>query len=550
MHARLLSLTSLATGLLALSMTGLISGCKKGGESTSTDGKRQVLHLGNSAEPADIDPQSITGRPESDIVRMVFEGLVTPDPQTLEPRPGQAERWDVSADQLTYTFHLRPGITWSDGQPVTARDFVRSWQRILTPSFGAEYAYNFYGVKGAEAFNQGKLTDFSQTGFQALDDRTVQITLIHPTSSFLSQLIHTSWTPVPIHVVEKHGGLDRKGSPWTRPQNFVGNGPFVLKSWRQNQKIILDRNPQYWDHMRVALDEVHVYATENTDTEERMFRTGQLDITRSLPLSKIDTYRQENSPALRIEPYLSTAYIRVNTTRPAFSDTRVRRALALALDRDRLCKRVLRDTKFPAHTLTPPKTAGFTPQPTEFRDDLNEAKALLAAAGYPDGKGFPPIEALFPTSDNGRVVMEAIQEMWRRGLGIEVRLLNQEWKVYLDSLNTLNYDLSWSGWVGDYLDPMTFLDLMTSASGNNRTGWKNPVFDRLVEAARTESNQEKRFALFQEMEALLSREAPVLPLYYNASVSLVSPRVKGWYPTLLDIHPLQAVSLDSVPSNK
>lgn len=529
---------AIPAGLLFLS-----SGCKRSAPAASAAGAPQILHLGNSAEPADLDPQSITGRPEADVVRTLMEGLVTYDPQTLEPRPGQAERWDVSPDGLIYTFHLRADARWSNGESVTATDFVRSWQRMLTPSFGAEYAYNFYLVEGAEAFNRGQLTDFGQTGFKALDERTVQIALIDPTSYFLSLILHTSWNPVPIRTVEKFGGLARKGTAWTRAENYVGNGPFVLKSWKQNQKIVVGRSPTYWNREHVALDEVHLYATDNTDTEERMFRTGKLDITGALPLSKIETYRNEKSAALRVEPYLSTAYIRTNVTRPHLADPRVRRALALAIDRERLCQRVLHGTKFPAHSLTPPNTAGFTAAPGDIRYDLDAAKALLAEAGYPDGRGFPATEVLFPTSENGRIVMEAIQEMWRKGLGIDIRLLNQEWKVYLDSLNTLNFDLSWSAWVGDYVDPSTFLDLMTGTSGNNRTGWKNAAFDRLIEAARAESEPAKRHALFQEMETLLARDAPILPLYYYANVYLVNPRVRGWYPTLLDVHPLQAVSL-------
>lgn len=535
MNHRIHLLTLLAASLAALAALG---GCKP----SKPAGSLQVIHVGNSTEPADLDPQTVTGRPESDIIRTLIEGLVIPDPKTLEPQPGMAERWEVSADGLTYTFHLRANAVWSDGRPITSADFVGSWKRMLTPALGAEYAYNLYVVAGAEDYHKGKVTDFAATGFQAPDARTVRITLAHPTSYFLNLLLHTSWYPVPLHVVEKFGGLARKGTPWTRPENYVGNGPFVLKEWRQNQKVIVARSPTYWARDRVKLDEVHLYATDNADTEERMFRTGQLDIARQVPLSKIDTYRAENPDVLKVEPFLATAYVRVNTKRAHLADPRVRRALALAIDREALCKNVLRATKFPARSLTPPGTAGFNP-PVGFADDLAAAKALLAEAGYPEGRGLPPVEALYPTSDNGRIIMEAIQQMWRKGLGIDARLLNQEWKVYLDTLNTLNFDVCWSAWVGDYADPMTFLDLMTTNSGNNRTGWSNADFDARVEQARRTAGLAPRQEIYRQLEEILARESPVLPLYVYSSVTLVSPKVVGRYPTSLDVHPFNEMSL-------
>ncbi|MBL9194373.1 MAG: peptide ABC transporter substrate-binding protein [Opitutaceae bacterium] len=538
MNHRTRSSFLLLAAAAALAVLSALSGCKP----SAPSGSLQVLHVGNSTEPADLDPQTVTGRPESDVIRTLIEGLIIPDPKTLDPRPGVAERWEVSADGLTYTFHLRADAVWSDGRAITSRDFVDSWKRMLTPALAAEYAYNLYVVAGAEAYHKGRLTDFGATGFQAPDARTVRITLDHPTSYFLNLLLHTSWYPVPLHVVEKFGGLARKGTAWTRPENHVGNGPFVLKEWRQNQKVIVARSPTYWNRAAVKLDEVHLYATDNADTEERMFRTGQLHIARQVPLSKIDTYRTENPAALRVEPFLATAYVRVNTKRPHLADPRVRRALALAIDRESLCRNVLRGTKFPARSLTPPGTAGFTP-PVGFADDLAEAKKLLAEAGFPEGRGLPPIEALYPTSDNGRIIMEAIQQMWRKGLGIDARLLNQEWKVYIDSLNTLSFDVSWSAWVGDYADPMTFLDLMTTDSGNNRTGWSNKAFDALVVEARQSLAVPARHALYGRLEEMLARESPVLPLYVYSSVSLVHPRVQGVYPTSLDVHPFNEVWL-------
>lgn len=525
----------------------LVAGCgRRDSVADGTTGDK-ILHLANSTEPSDLDPQTVTGRPESTIIRTLIEGLVIPDPVTLAPRPGQAESWEISADGRVYTFHLRPDARWSNGDPVTTRDFVGSWRRILTPSLGSEYAYNLFIVEGAEDFNNGRLTDFAQTGFRALDDRTLQVTLRHPTSYFLSLLVHYSWHPVHLPTVEKFGGLERKGTRWTRPENYVGNGPFVLTEWRPNQYIALRPSPTYWGRDQVKLDEVRFYAIESVDTEERMFRTGQLHITRGLPLNKIEIYRREHQDVLRVDSYLATAYYRVNTRKAHLADARVRRALALSVDRVALAQQVLQGTKTPAYTLTPPGTLGFDAGP-QFPSDIPAAQALLAEAGFPGGQGMAPIEILYPSSDNGRIICEALQQMWRKNLGIDVRLYNQEWKVYLDTMNTGNYDLAWSAWIGDYVDPMTFLDMQVTDGGNNRTGWSNSRYDELVAEVQTISDDAQRLERFAEMERMLGVESPVIPLYHYANVYLLRPEVKGWNPNLLDIHPLQAVWLEAVPS--
>jgi oligopeptide transport system substrate-binding protein len=525
-------------------LAGLVvgwSGCVKSGDNPSAD-KGNVMHIANGTEPADLDPQTVTGRPESNIIRTLIEGLVIPDAETLVPKPGQAESWEISADGLVYTFKLRPEAKWSNGDPVTAQDFVGSWRRILTPSLGAEYAYNLFMVVGAEAYAKGTLTDFDQTGFKVLDARTIQITLRNPTSYLLNLMTHYSWHPVHLPTVEKFGGLERKGSRWTRPENYVGNGPFVLTEWKPNQHILVTRSPTYWGADAVRLDGVRFYPIENTDAAERMFRTGQLDATNALPLNKIDTYRETGRDVLRVDPYLATGYFRLNVEKPQLADPRVRRAIALSIDRVGLAEKVFRGTKF-AHYSFSPSMPGFTP-PETFHDNLEEARALLAEAGYPGGKGLPPVEILYPSSDSGRVVCEALQAMISAALGIEVRLYNQEWKVYLDSMVNRNFDIAWSAWIGDYVDPMTFLDMMVTDGGNNRTGWSSLRYDELVQLAQAEPDPVRRNGHFSEMEAILGAEVPVIPLYSYTNVYLLSPGVKGWYPTLLDIHPFQDVWLE------
>jgi len=525
--------------VVSLAVLGGLIGCAKSGADMAAD-KGNVLHLANGTEPSDLDPQTVTGRPESNILRTLIEGLVIPDAKTLEPKPGQAESWEISDDGLVYTFKLRAEAKWSNGDRVTAQDFIGSWQRMLTPSLASQYAYNLFMVEGAEAYQKGELHDFGATGFKALDDRTIRITLRNPTSYLLNLMMHYSWHPVHLPTVDKFGGLTRGGTRWTRAENFVGNGPFVLTEWKPNQHVQVMKSPTYWGEVR--LDGVRFYPIENTDTSERMFRTGQVDGTSALPLSKVDTYRNERRDVLRIDPYLATAFFKVNVNRPQLADPRVRRAISLSLDRVGLAEEVLRGVKT-AHYNFSPVMPSFQPK-ARFSDNAEEAKALLAEAGYPGGEGLPPIEIIYPTSDSGRIVCEALQAMIRSALGIDVRLYNQEWKVYLDTLNNQNYDISWSAWIGDYVDPMTFMDMMVTDGGNNRTGWSSPRYDELIKLAQAEGDPIKRNGYFEEMETILGKEVPVIPLYSYTNAYLLSPAVKGWYPTLLDIHPFQEVWLE------
>jgi len=532
---RRLLLPVLGSALIALGLVGC------GGKPGNT-AKGNVLHIANGTEPADLDPQTVTGRPESNILRTLIEGLVIPHPKTLEPMPGQAERWEVSEDGTVYTFYLRPEAKWSNGDPVTAHDFVGSFQRMLTPSLGAEYAYQLHLLNNGEAYHKGELTDFSQVGAKALDDRTLELTLDHATGYFLNVLIHYSWHPVHLATVEKFGGLTRKGTRWTRPENYVGNGPFVLTEWRPNQHIAVERSPTYWGAADVRLDGVRFYPIENADTEERMFRTGQLDVTRALPLSKIDEYRENHQDVLMVDDFLAAAYYRVNVNRPQLQDPKVRRALALAIDRIGLTQEIQRGSKTPAWHFAPPMP-GFAP-PDTFEDNVAEAQALLAEAGFPGGEGLPAIEILYPTSDSGRIITEALQSMWRTNLGIDVTIYNQEFKVYLETMQTQDYDVAWSAWIGGYPDPMTFLDMNVTDGGNNRTGWSNVRYDQLVDEVQAVRDPVARAELFYEMERILGDEVPVIPLYFYTSVYAKNPEVKGWYPTLLDIHPFQNVWLE------
>lgn len=491
--------------------------------SDSQPAAARAIHFGNGAEPQDLDPQTVTGVPENKLINAFFEGLVANGPQGDDTVPGAAERWEISADGLTYTFHLRADAKWSNGDPVTATDFLRSYQRILTPALAAEYAYKLYHVAGAEEYHRGQLKDFAQVGFRAIDARTLEIKLKRRAPFLLEAMKHYSWFPVHIASVEKHGGLTTRGKAWTRPENLVGNGPFILQSWRANQKIVAAKSPTYWDRATVQLDEIHFYPVESIDTEERMFRRGQLDRTYELPTAKIDEYRKERPESFRQDPYYGSYFFRFNVTRPPLNDVRVRRALALAIDRESLVRNVARGGQTAAYALTPP-SATYSPR-ARVSGSIEEARRLLAEAGFPEGKGFPKLELLYNTQENHRKLCEAIQEMWRRNLGIDITLVNQEWKVYISTMDTLNYDIARGGWIGDYNDPHSFLDTFITGGGNNRTGWSNARYDALLQQSYAAPDEAARLEIFQQMDQILVDDLPILPIYYYTRVFALNPRV-------------------------
>lgn len=514
--------------LLALSLVA----CFSGGKDPSRAASSAILHVGNGAEPQDLDPHLVTGVPEHRITSALFEGLVDVDAKTLELRPAVAESWTVSDDGRVYVFRLRQSARWSNGDPVTARDFIYAWRRILTPTLGSEYAYMLYCMKNAKAFHTGAITDFAQVGAKALDDYTLEVTLEHPTPYFLSMQIHYTWFPVHQATIERYGRMDERGTKWTRAGNLVGNGAFRLERWEPDRIITVVKNPYYWNAGTVRLDAVSFYPIENNVTEELLFRVGRLDLTTTLPIHKVDVYLRDRPEALRIDPYLGTYFYRVNCTRPPFDDRRVRRAFALAVDREDLVRNVVRAGRMPAYCFTPPNTAGYTCA-SRIEYSPAEARRLLAEAGYPDGRGLPMVEILFNTSESHKQVAEALQAMWKEHLNANVTLLNQEWKVYLDSMNQLNYQLARSGWIGDFVDPINFLECFTTGNGNNRTGFSSPQYDALIAEAVRTLDAHTRLHILQEAERLLLEEVPLIPLYFYTNTFLKSPKLNGLYPNIL-----------------
>ncbi len=504
-----------------------LTGCGSGESNISLGNRTGILYWGNGTEPASLDPHIATGVPEHHIMSSVMEGLVLKDRKSLEPRPGVAESWTISDDGRIYTFKLRDDARWSNGDPHIANDYVWSWWRALQPALGNQYAYMLFPIKNAKRYYDRETEDFGDVGVKALDQRTLQVTLTNPTPYFLQLLDHYSLFPVHQATIEKFGNADQRGTRWSYEGNLVSNGPFKLDEWKINRHITVTRNLHYWDNDNVALNGIVFKPVENTVTEERMFRAGQLHVTSNVPADKISTYRKSNSTELKIAPYLGTYFYRLNIKTPQLQDRRVRRALGMAIDREKLVENITKGGQIPAYTMTPPGTMGYYPTST-LAFDPEGAKNLLSEAGYPNGEGFPAIEILYNTNEGHRKIAVALQEMWKDYLNIDIKLLNQEWKVYLATESAGDYQISRGGWIGDYVDPNNFLDMFLCGGGNNRTGWCNEEYDRLIlEVAPSRSSHEERLAVFQQAETMLLDDMPIIPVYTYTSVKLVDSSVEN-----------------------
>ena len=523
---------------MCLPLLLLIAGC--GGR---PDLPGNTLRLGNGGEPRDLDPHTVTGVPEVDIIQALMEGLVTYHPTDDEiPYAGVAEGWECSPDGRTWRFFIRQNARWSNGDPLTAGDFVYSWRRVLHPGLGNEYADWMYMIVGAEAYHKGEMDDISQVAIEAEDEKTFKVVLREPTADFLKMLLNHTFLPVHPPTIEAHGGPGVRSSGWTQPESYIGNGPYRLVEWKPNSIIRVERNPHYWDAENVRMEAIEFYPIDDVNTELRAFESGQLHKTNTVPVN-LRAHYEENFPGkIRFDPYAGVYFYRVNTTRPPLDDVRVRKALSLSIDRRQISERIVKGHERVATAYVPAGIGGYEP-PEMIRHDPEAARRLLAEAGYPGGAGFPAVSLLFNTSDNHRKIAEAIQNMWRNELGIDVTLTNQEWKVYLNTTKEMQYDIARAGWIGN-LYPFSFLRILLSFSPNNDTGFDDPVYDRLLMESTHELDQERRYKLVHEAEKRLLAMEPVIPLYWYTNVYLLDPRVRNWAPKLVDQRPLKFVYLE------
>ncbi len=515
----------------------IVASCSESVNPVDSGLENQIYHHGNGSEPQGLDPHIVTGVPEHHILISLCEGLTIPNPNPNDMNgymAGTAESWSISDDGTEYIFNINKNAKWSNGEPVTADDFVWSWKRILTASLGSQYPDMLYYLEGAYEYHNGLIDDFDQVGVKSIDQHTLQVNLKNPTPFFLGLLSHYSTWPVHKDTVLKFGDIDDRNGEWTRPGNFVCNGPFQLKTWELNNKIVVEKNPHYYDASMVRLNEIHYYPVSNVMTEDRMFRAGQLHLTSTLPSQKCPIYIEEN-PNLRIDPYMGTYFYRINTENEVLKDIKVRKALAYSIDRQLLVDKVTKCGQIPAYSFTPPGTNGYQPT-TEIPFDPVLAKSLLEEAGFSNENPFPKLEILFNTNEDHRKLALAVQQMWQINLGIEVELVNQDWKVYLNREMIGDFQISRAGWIGDYEDPNTFLDLMRPNRGNNKTGWENMEYDALVKKANTINNQAERYELLYKAEEILIENMPVIPLYTYVRAYQLSSDVKGFNPHILDHH--------------
>ncbi len=535
-----------STLLLALACAlALTTACSRRETLVQAGNRQGILHIGNGAEVQYLDPHIAGGQIDHNVLSALYEGLVTLDEETLQPRPGTAARWEISPDGRVYTFHLRPDAKWSNGDPLTTRDFLYSFRRALTPALASEYKDIFYAVKNAEAYGKGTLTDFSQVGFRALDATTLQITLHQPTAYFLTLLRNNVWFPVHAASVEKTGAFDDRSAKWTKTDPFVSNGPFRLREWRVNQHLVVEKNPHYWDAAKVRLNQIWFYPSESLQSQEFAFRAGQLHTTWDVPLSKLDAYRKDSPELLRIDPIFESYFVRFNVGVPAFKDPRVRRAFALTINREAIVKNILRGGQLPATGLTPPGIAGYTPPPG-IASDADEARRLLAEAGYPGGKGFPKVEFLTIPQETQQRLAEALQERWRRELGVEVVIIQKEFKMFLAAINDLSRDYTFARgkWTAEYADPLAFISLLTTGNGVNGTGWNDPAYDALVNSANRELDPDRRHAALQKAETYFLERAPIAPVYWGTRTTLVQSSVHGWKKSPLAFHNYKDIWLE------
>ena len=499
-----------------------------------------VFRRSNDAEPASMDPQLAQGMPEMHILRDMFVGLVDED-AGAHLIPGVAERWDISDDGKTWTFHLRDNA-WSDGTPVTAGDFVYAWRRAVDPAVGSKYSFFLYPVKNAKTIAEGNAA-VDTLGVSAADDKTLVVELNEPTPYFPGLLINAVTYPVPQHIIEK------QGKDWTRPENLIGNGAFKMREWKPQSRIVLEKSANYYGAQDVQLDKVIYYVSEDKNAELQRYRAGELDWTADVPNDQIKWLRENLGAELHIHNYLGTFYFGYNLTKPPFKDNpKLREALSLVIDRERIVKNITASGEQPAYGFVTPGISGYTPYQPEYaswdrQKRLEKAKALYAEAGY--SKENPlRVELLYNTNDNNKKVAIAVAALWKDALGVETSLINKEWKAYLNDRREYNTQVFRGSWMGDYDDANTFLDLFISGGGSNTIGLNDAAYDKLIADAARETDGTKRAAILQQAEKRLIDHHDLVPVFFFVSKHLVKPYVKGYEENVMNHWPSKYIRIE------
>lgn len=487
--------------------------------------EEKIAKLISGGEPGSLHPALSQGTHESIILDHVFEGLMKRNEKS-EIVPGMAESYEVSEDGLTYTFKIRKGAQWSNADPVTAKDFEVAWKYALNPDTGSEYAYQLYYLENGEAYNSGKASD-EEVGVKAIDDRTLEVKLKATTPYFLELCAFYTYYPVNAAAQEK------MGADWSHDgTTFVSNGPFVVTEWNHDESVVTVKNGYYYNKDAVKLDGITFYISEDQNTMWQMYENDEIDIDHDLPTDVIGQLRAENSSELTIGPELANYFYRFNTTEKPFNNVKVRQALSMAIDRQLIIDEVTQGGQTPALAFVP---NGVPDEKGDFRENggdfivenVEEAKALLAEGLAEEGMDNLSFTILYNTSDSHKKIAEAIQQMWKENLGADVTLENTEFQVKIDREHALDYQVSRAGWIGDYIDPNTFLDMFASWSTQNDTGWTSEDFDKLITEANNEFDIAKRMEYLHEAEEVFMEAMPIMPIYYYTNPYTTKPYLKG-----------------------
>ncbi len=499
--------------LITLLLLALASACKSAPQSSD---KHFRVNLGT--EPPSLDWSLATDHVSFNVISNLMVGLTEFD-KDLKPAPVIAKSWDFQDGGKKIVFHLRDDVQWSDGKKVRAQDFEYSWKRLLNPKTASQYAYILFDVANAQEYNEGKVKEASSVGVQAPGDQTLIVTLRHPASYFLAITTFEVTYPQRQDIIEK---FDTR---WTEPGNIVTNGPFRLQTWRHENQIELSANPTFF-RGKPSLENVTMYMVNEKTTAVTMFEQGNLDFIDDHSIPPLDKPRLSKLSGYKLVPQLRGEYYSFAVDRKPFDNPQVRKAFAMAIDRDVLPK-ILQGGQTPATSWVPPGMLAHNPE-IGLKFNPDEARRLLKEAGYPDGKGLPPIVLGYNTDEEKKLVAEAIQSMWQKHLGVVVQIENQEWKVFLKKLQNDPFPVFRSGWGADYPDPDNFMKLFTSNSGNNHGRWKNPRYDQLLELAARELDPKKRTQIYDEAQKILSEtDAAIVPLYWKAEATILNPKFTG-----------------------
>lgn len=511
----------------ALAMSTALAGCSNSGSGGSSKGVELNVNVG--PEPATIDPAKNSAVDGATLINHAFEGLMKLDKDNKIVE-GQASKYEVNKDETVYTFTLREGIKWSDGEQVKAEDFVYAWQRLVDPKTGADYNYMIDMVKNANEIMAGKKKP-KELGIKALDEKTVEVTLTTPTPYFLEVCAFPATFPVRKDIVEANADT------WsTDPKTYIGNGPYVLKSWEHQSKMTYVKNENYYDLKKLGPDTINFVLMEDKNTMLSAYKNNEILFADDLPSEEIDAMKDKG---LVIEKQLGTYFLSINVKKEGLDNVKVREALSLALDRDYIVEKVAKGGQIPADSFV---ATGLTDADgkTEFHENakkwydakdykgnVEKAKKLLKEAGYENGKGLPSIELM--CNPGHEPIMEAVQNMWKENLGVNVTISSQDWNVFLETRKQGDFQVARDGWLGDYNDPVSFIDIWVTGGGNNNAQWSNKEYDKIVSEIKSTTDSKERYAKMHEAEDILAKDMPIIPIYFYTDLYLISDKLEGMY---------------------